>query len=75
MANSIEICNHILENSYYEFAGKTPASTISAQLGDFIRNEDTRVKRIKQPNGTYYYYLTKNEQNIGIDILSGDTEV
>ncbi len=75
LANSIEICTHILENSYYEFTGKTPAATISAQLGDFIRNEDTRVKRIKQPNGTYYYYLTKNEQNIGIDILSGDTEV
>ena len=50
------------------------ASTISALLGDFIRNGDTRVKRIKQEGGTYAYYLTKNEQNIGIDILSGETE-
>ena len=33
---------------------------------------DTRVKRIKQEGGTYSYYLTKNEQNIGIEILSGD---
>src|SRR5690606_14476114 len=40
----------------------------------FIRNGDTRVKRIKQDGGTYSYYLTKNEQNIGIDILSGDSE-
>lgn len=74
LANSNEICNHILSNKYYEFAGKTPAATVSAQLGDFIRNGDTRVKRIKQEGGTYAYYLTKNEQNIGIDILSGETE-
>ena len=74
LANSIEICDYILANGYYEFAGKTPASTISAQLGDFIRNGDTRVKRIKQSNGTYSYYLTKNEQNIGLEILSGDIE-
>ena len=26
LSNSIEICNHILENKYYEFAGKTPAT-------------------------------------------------
>lgn len=75
LANSIEICDHILSNNYYEFSGKTPPATISAQLGDFIRNGDTRVKRIKQSNGTYSYYLTKNEQNIGIEILSGDTEI
>lgn len=73
LSNSTEICNDILEKKYYEFAGKTPASTISAQLGEFIRNGDTRVKRIKQTNGTYSYYLTKNEQNIDIEILSGDS--
>lgn len=73
LANSSEVCDHILKNRYYEFAGKTPPATVSSQLGDFIRNGDTRVKRIKQSNGTYSYYLTKNEQNIGIDILSGDT--
>ncbi len=74
LANSIEICDHILTNNYYEFAGKTPSATISAQLGDFIRNGDTRVKRIKQDGGTYSYYLTKNEQNIGIEILNGDSK-
>lgn len=62
LANSIEICDHILANSYYEFAGKTPPATVSAQLGDFIRNGDTRVKRIKQNNGTYSYYLTKTNK-------------
>jgi hypothetical protein len=71
----MDIYNHIVKNNYYDFGtAKTPASTISALLGDFIRNGDTRVKRIKQEGGTYSYYLTKNEQNIGIDILSGATE-
>lgn len=71
----MDIYNHIVKNNYYDFGtAKTPASTISALLGDFIRNGDTRVKRIKQESGTYSYYLTKNEQNIGIDILSGATE-
>lgn len=69
-----EICEHIINSGYYDFGmAKTPDATISALLGDFIRNGDTRVKRLKQ-GGSYLYYLTKNEQNIGIDILSGDIE-
>ncbi len=51
-------------------ANKTPGSTISATLGDFIRNGDTRVKRIKQENGNYSYYLTRNEDNLGLDVLT-----
>jgi hypothetical protein len=75
ITNYLAVLNHINEKNYYDFgSGKTPGSTISAVLGDFIRNGDTRVKRIKQDGGTYSYYLTKNEQNIGIEILSGDTE-
>ena len=71
----MEVHDHIIKNGYYDFGtAKTPASTISALLGDFIRNGDTRVKRIKQEGGSYAYYLTKNEQDIGIEILSGSTE-
>jgi hypothetical protein len=71
----MDIYNHIVKNNYYDFGtAKTPASTISALLGDFIRNSDTRVKRLKQEGGTYSYYLTKNEQNIGIDVLAGINE-
>lgn len=71
----MDVYNHILKNNYYDFGtAKTPTATISALLGDFIRNGDTRVKRIKQEGGTYSYYLTKNEHNIGIEILSGETE-
>lgn len=71
-----EVYNHIVDKKYYEFLkGKTPTGTISAQLGEFIRNGDSRVKRIKKSNGTYYYYLTKNEQQIGIEILNDENEV
>lgn len=76
LTNSNDVTNHILEKGYVEFMGKTPASTVSAQLGDFIRNGDSRVKRIKQEGGVYAYYLTKNEQDIGIEVLSGaETEM
>lgn len=75
LTNYMEVYDHIIKNSYYDFAAaKTPSATISALLGDFIRTGDSRVKRIKQQGGTYSYYLTKNEQNIGIDILTGATE-
>ncbi|MBW6482865.1 MAG: hypothetical protein K0B10_07370 [Vicingaceae bacterium] len=74
LANSNEIYEHILTNKYYKFAGKTPAATVSAELGSFIRNGDSRIKRIKNKEKSYSYYLTKNEQNIEIEILSDDTE-
>jgi hypothetical protein len=75
LTNYSEVLNHILAKKYFDFgAGKTPGSTVSACLGDFIRNGDTRVKRIKQEGGTFSYYLTKNEQSIGVDVLTGVTE-
>ena len=73
--NYLEVYNHIIKHKYYDFRdGKTPQSTISAHLGDFIRNGDTRVKRIKETGGSYSYYLTKNESNISIEALE-ETEV
>lgn len=75
VCNSSEIYNHIKENRYFNFEkSETPTNTISARLGDFIRNGDNRVKRIKQEGGNYSYYLTKNEQEIGMEVLSGTTE-
>lgn len=75
LTNYLVVYNHILKKKYYDFGeAKTPGSTISAVLGEFIRKGDTRVKRIKQTGGNYSYYLTKNEQNISFEILSGDIE-
>jgi hypothetical protein len=72
LVNSIEICEHILQKKYSEFGGKTPHATVSAQLGDFIRNGDSRVKRIKQKNGMYSYYLAKNEKFVVVDNIPDD---
>lgn len=76
LATYMDVYNNILAKGYYDFKrGKTPERTISAQLGEFIRNGDTRVKRIKHDNGNYSYYLTRNEQEIDLEILSGATEI
>ena len=51
-----DIYNNILKKQYYSFGkGKTPERTVSALLGDFIRKNDTRVKRTKG-DGNYYLY-------------------
>lgn len=70
IVNSIELCDYILKNEYATFGGKTPAGTVSAQLGDFIRKGDKRIKRIKQSDGNYGYYLTKYEQELNLDTLT-----
>ena len=75
LTNYMEIHDHIINKNYYHFgSAKTPPATISALLGDLISNGDTRVKRLKQSGGTYSYYLTKNEQEIEIEILSRSTD-
>lgn len=71
VTNYMEIYKHIVEKNYYDFKdAKTPASTVSALLGDFIRNGDSRIKRIKENGATFSYYLAKNEQNIAIDLIN-----
>ena len=64
-----EVHEQIIKGSYYNFgSAKTPKATISAQLGDFIRKEDARIKRVKREGGTFAYYLTKYENDINIEI-------
>lgn len=74
LTNYSDVANHIITKKYYDFKdAKTPHATVSALLGDFIRLGDSRVKRIKE-SGAYFYYLTKNEQSIGIEVLTGETK-
>lgn len=62
---SSEVYKNIIAKNYYTFAkGKTPLSTVQALLGDFIRNGDNRVKRVKNSNNIYHYYLAKNEKEV-----------
>lgn len=75
-ANNNAIFRHITEKGYYTFhKAKTPEATISALLGDFIRNNDSRVKRIKNPNKNsrgYQYYLSQNEDKINFEAYERD---
>lgn len=68
LAYSPRVYEHIVEKGYYVFTeAKTPAQTVSALMGDFIRNGDKRVKRIRQPDGTYLYYLSKFEDELDLE--------
>ena len=63
-----DIFKHIKEKNYYYFKNaKTPESTISALLGDFIRKGDTRVKRTKIEKGGFLYYLSKYESELNLN--------
>ena len=74
LTNYNDVTNHIIKKKYYDFKdAKTPSATVSALLGDFLRLGDTRVRRIKK-SGAYFYYLTKNEQFIGVDVFTDTTE-
>ncbi|MEZ4886271.1 MAG: hypothetical protein R3E32_16165 [Chitinophagales bacterium] len=65
LMTSNEVYKHIIANNYCDFdKAKTPASTISALLGNFIRDEDSRVKRIRMNNGSFCYYLAKYEDEL-----------
>lgn len=69
-ANYMDVYKKIIEHKLYDFGnGKTPASTVSAYLGNFIRNRDSRVKRIPQRSGNFTYYLSKYENEISLDAL------
>jgi hypothetical protein len=53
---------------------KTPSDTVGAQLGHFIRHNDTRVKRLKGKRG-FEYFLSKYENELNLsEIVEKETE-
>jgi hypothetical protein len=67
LMNHKEIYNYIKSNNLAKFNSETPEATVSALLGDFIRNNDNRVKRIKTNKSTYLYYFSKYENEINFE--------
>jgi len=68
-----EIYKLIVEKNYYDFSkNATPEATVHALAGRFIRDNDTRIKRAKKEGVGFYYYLTKYEQGINLDLFSTD---
>ena len=48
----MEVHDKIIEKDYIDWSNaKTPSDTVGAQLGHFIRQNDTRVKRVKGKRG------------------------
>ncbi len=70
-----EVYKNIEQKQYYIFHGKTPEATVQAQLGELIRGGDTRIKRAKNSNNVYCYYLTRNEDTVESTSLFTDIKV
>ena len=53
----LEVLKMIDDENYVDWTNaKTPSDTIGAQLGHFIRQNDTRIKRVKGKKGFEYYF-------------------
>ncbi|BAX79060.1 HTH domain-containing protein [Labilibaculum antarcticum] len=62
----LEVLEKIDTENYINWTNaKTPSDTIGAQLGHFIRQNDTRVKRVKGKKG-FKYYLSKYENELNL---------
>lgn len=62
----LEVLQKIDEKNFIDWGNsKTPSDTIGAVLGDFIRKNDTRVKRVKGKKG-FEYYLSKYEEELNL---------
>jgi hypothetical protein len=62
----LEVLKMIDAKSYIDWTNaKTPSDTIGALLGQFIRQNDSRVKRVKGKKG-FEYYLSKYEDELNL---------
>lgn len=69
----LEVLKMIDAKDYIDWTNaKTPSDTIGAQLGHFIRLNDSRVKRVKGKKG-FEYYLSKYESDLNLsEVVSKD---
>jgi len=70
--NYNQIYSYLIEKRYCEIGGETPTMTVNRALGDFIRNGDIRVRRVKK-GALFAYYTSKIEQSIDTEILNQET--
>lgn len=61
-----DVYNNILNKHIVEFNknAKTPDATVSAQMSENVRSGDSRLKRFKNEDNVYWYYLSKYSANI-----------
>jgi hypothetical protein len=73
LTNYMEIYNHIVKNNYYGCSGKNSSINSFCFTWRLHAIMETRVKRIKQDSWNLFLLFNQNRQNIGIEVLSGDT--
>lgn len=62
----LEVLKMIDAKGYIDWTNaKTPSDTIGSELGHFIRQNDSRVKRVKGKKG-FEYYLSKYEDELNL---------
>ena len=61
-----EVYNNILAKNIFIFNkdAKTPDATVNAVMGDMVKHGDVRIKRVKNEQNVYSYYLSKFSDNI-----------
>lgn len=70
----LEVLEKIDAKKYVDWGNaKTPSDTVGAQLGHFIRQNDTRVKRVKGKKG-FEYYLSKYESELNLSVITEKEE-
>lgn len=58
----LEVLKLIDAHQYIDWSNaKTPADTVGASLGDFVRKNDSRIKRVKGKKGFEYYWSAYEE--------------
>ena len=67
-STSNDVFQHVIKKKY--FRATTPISAVAWELGKFIQDGDTRVKRVRRrKDNLSFYYLAKNESVIDIDSI------
>ncbi len=68
----LAVLSHINDKNYYDFGGaRTPGSTVSAVLGDFIRNGDIKSKE----NKTRRWNLLLLRRKLMVNIIQIEKEL
>ena len=70
-----DVYEHIVINNYHEFENEESGKgSVSSVLGDFIREGDIRVNRVKGEGNFYFYFLNKySKKEMAKHTLFGDS--
>lgn len=75
-STSKQVCQHIILNNYYDFQdAKTPCSTVSALLGNFVRANQNNVKRKYIDKTLFYFIENTNDTSHKIDDANKITSI